>query len=888
MKKRIVALAIATLALIGCGKTSDSTTDNPTPDSTVRDSSTTDGNNGGTSDSVASEYNIIAPDDSRYTVTVSGGLTKAKKGDSVTITVTPSAGFTIKAVFVDSSEITGNNGTYTFTMPGHDIRITATLSVEGDVTIQGGVTAVLTLGEDGIYVAKDVLVSSDSDFSYFIKGASDTTELDSGYVDRTKTLADINPAYNSEYKLSISGGFKYDFYYDPSAKLPCYIRRSEVVSLPDSQASLEKLFAGSIKSENSETLLGLKHVTYTNTRIGVSYDWKRYDNNSSLATIKDTTNSSLADKYVYKELNDGIYTIVDTFDRGSYDVDAWELPYWARSDKTAFSGHYVVGDYDLTRDRNTETSTYDVDYDVDYMNEIMAEYDLNRSDIDMETIDFDIDSAYRVQMTVQDEITYVKCDISSVTNADGSFTTTVDSARVYDATAVSQNASYGITDKYYDIYSVSLTFTKAGEILSGTYKDTRFDENSYTLVGNTVTISGKGTVRKELNFAYEYGDAYESLQAFDTTPYFVSSIDPTIRNEDVSTTENIVSIGDVLEKGREVDENFVTLNYAPSTALDAWQYHVVSSDNTDIFRWDPSYVQFAAYGDGKANLTVGTFHNKGVSKTISVTSRADYSIRNIWLDHSRDGTDLQSEYAYAYEGEKTTYTICATAEAQDSRYNTSGTVIIPSDLTFDIKNKNGNADTSGLKISYERKGKYNSTITFDATDVKISEDTVLYVTINSSMYATDYTTSSGTKGSDSPSVITVYLYEMDNAASVDTIQGTWNYVVDGNVTSTLNFTKTDSGNTSYPYRGTLVSGGTTYAFSYAFDSHQYDIKLKFDDTSITSVMRYIDSDDEIDCVVYKEVYSMSGSEITDILGTTVYDEDSYEYDMDYVTLVRSK
>lgn len=906
-KNKLLLIALTAIAMVGCGKTtSDSSTkgsDTPTTDTSHdsdkgNTSSSGSSDTGGSTDPVKTKYNIVLEDDSRYTIAFEGGEKKtAEKGETLTFTVTPAAGFTLAHVYIDGTEITGTDGKYTFTMPGHDIRITVSLSVEGDVTIQGGVTAVLNLGEDGVYRANDVLVSSDVAISFCVKGKDGSlTQLDSWLIDRTKTLADVEPAYNKEYKLSLAGGFKYNFAYDPSATLPCTIVRSEVVSLPNTASSLEHLFQGKIKSENTQTLQGLTHVTYTNSKMAISYDWKKYNDNKSLATIKDTSGKGIADKYVYKAVDGDMYTVVDTFDRNNYDVDAWEIA--GKDDTYAFSGNYKISDVDTSRNRNTATDVYEVDYTSDYMNSILVNYDLNKTDFDLESLDFDIDSAYRVQMSVGDEITYVKLNISSTQNTDGGFTTTIDSARIYDATAVASNASYGITDKYYDTYAVTLKFTKDGKILSGSYLDTRYSEGNYTLSGNDVTVTGTGKVMKELSFTYEYGTEYDMLQAFDTTPYFTTSIDPTVRNEKTAGTEtgNIVSVGDALEEGRKLNTTLVELNALPTTALDTWQYHILTSSNENIIRWDDTYRNFTAFGDGTADLTFGKFVNDNAKKTVSVTSKASYSIRNFYVDNSRRTDVTRSDQMAAYEGEKETYTLCAMAEAQDPKYTVSGNVIPPSDLTFTLTvHGTTTADTSGLKVTYNPAGKYNSTITLDATDVHIDSDLVLDLTVNTSMYA-KYTTSSGSEVTDGPTVFTVYLFEQDNAATIDTIQGNWSYTSEDNkTTASLSFTKnatSDSAySSSYPYTGSLNVNGTVYDFYYGFDNHTYAIKVHFTKANVYGGMGYYADEDVVAVCVYSESYSVDSGEYnvdtTDIIGgVETDDEGNTEYY--YVDFARVK
>lgn len=897
MKKKSLFVLLTALVLVSCGgqtsntssptssgssDTTSQTSETSTSSGTSSDISSGDTSSsaGDSSTSVTTTYNIVLPSDSRYTVTVQGNITKAAKGDSVTFTVTASDGYTISHVYVDSTEVTGSNGSYTITMPGHDIYITAELSVNGDVTLQGGVTAVLTLGDDGIYVAKDILVSSDTSFSYFVVGSDGgSTELESGMIDISKTLADVSPAYNSNYNLDIAGGSKYDFYYDPTSPVPCYIQRSEVVTLPSSANSLQSLFDGSIKSENTSTLQGVKHVTYSNSVMGIDYEWTKYNDNKALAKVT-AKDGQTEDKYIYKELTGTTYKIVDTFDRGNYEVDAWNKPTYVYEDTSAFAGTYQIGAYDLARDRNTETSLYHVDYDIDYMSETMANYDLNRPDFDMESVDFDIDSAYRVEMTVADEVTYASLDISSVSNSDGGFTTTITSARVYDATAVSYNASAGITDKYYDEYAVTLTFDKKGQILSGSYLDTRWGENEYSLTSNVVTKIGSGTTYKSLSFTYEYGNPDDMLQPFDTSAYFVTSIDPVIKNSSLTNRDgNAVKVGDYLEEGRVVNDDIVELNSLPSTALDTWQYHVLTSSDEEVAAWDDTYRRFTIFGAGTTTMKVGSFVSDAISKDVEVTAYADYSIRQFWINGTTSDVDTGSTVlAYAYEKQSVTYGLGATAESQDPNYSASGSVIPPADLTFTLTNADGSPDTSGLKVIYNRNGVYNSSFTLDGSEVEIDEDVTLTLTLNTSMYA-NYT-KNGETITDGPTTFTVYLYEMDNSASLDTLVDDWSYSDDSN-TASMKLTKTNSGSNNYPYEGSITVNGTVYEFNYGFSIFTWEIFVDFDTAGVYGDFWYIDDSEgeNIQVCIWSETDDMSSysSTLTDILGETEYDEGFYTH-----------
>ena len=904
MKKRFALLSILALALASCSTNNNSSngtepgnhtensaettpgnteTANPSTDSTTNPS-TEPSTNPGTSEPakptepVVKEYNIIIENDNRYAVYVDNGLETAPKGKTIRMEVEALLdGYSIKGVFVDGTELNASSdGSYSFIMPGHDVYITVTLAIEGEVTIQGGVTAVLTKGADDIYVAHDVLVPNDTTFSFYIQG----TQLDSSSIDRSMTFANITFTDRTQTdKLKIAGGCKYDFFYDPARKLPCYVQRTEVVTLPNSSSSLQSLFSGSIKSENTETLLDVKSVKWTDNILGFDYSWKKYNDNKSVANIKDISGKGDADKLVYKEITGTQYKVVDTFDIGNYKADSWNMTPEHKADKNVFSGVYEISAFDQYRNKGSETDLYDVDYDKEYMSSTMAYYDVARPDFEMTDVDFAIDSAYRVQMNVQEEVTYAKTEIVSTATETG-FTTTITSSRVYDATAVATNSASGHTDKYYDTYAVTLGFNKKGQIVSGDYLDTRYDSTKYEFSNGVVTTTGTGSVYRKFSFTYEYGEPGDLLQPVDVTPYFTTSIAPVIKNKNITGEGNLVSIGDVLEHGREINTDIVTLNALPATALDTWQYHVTASTNEKVTKWDSQYSQFVVSGDGSATVTVAKTVTDGVSADVAITAKAAFSVRNFYLDNG--GTDLTAQEAIAYEHEDIEYKLMCMAEAQDPNYpGASGEVIPPSDVTFSFYSNgsvsdktvsNPITDMKGITVKYVQGGKYTTKMVIDATNAAIEEDFTFYMTVNTALYA-DYT-KNGKQYVQEPTVFKVTVYEMDKTADPSFFAGQWTCT---SPASTLNLT---TNKTNRLYDGNIVLGSKTYNFQWDFDNHTYAFVTSFDEGTIFAgaayenldMFYYVDKNTGKDTIAVYMAYETGSStsfetELTELIGS---------------------
>lgn len=61
---------------------------------------------------------------------VTANVSSAKKGDTVTLTVTPNDGYTPGKVSVSGAEVSGSGNTYTFTMPAQDVTVSATFNAK--------------------------------------------------------------------------------------------------------------------------------------------------------------------------------------------------------------------------------------------------------------------------------------------------------------------------------------------------------------------------------------------------------------------------------------------------------------------------------------------------------------------------------------------------------------------------------------------------------------------------------------------------------------------------------------------------------------------------------------------------------------------------------------
>ena len=854
MKKKNLLLPILALALVGCGPSNSTqgTTSNSSGNATSGDTSNGTSSQGAGSSSVVVEtYKIVVPTDSRYTLTPD--KTKAKEGETVTVVAVAKTGYEIGAVLVNGTAINKTGDNYVFTMPDHDVRLSANLDVKGDVVLSGEIAALLTKDSaTNIYVARDVEVNNDANFSYFITKDGIKTQLTVQNVDRTKCFADVEYSRGTEHSLKIAGGAKYDFFYDPAnSDRPCYMKRTEVTALPKTASAFESLFAGEVQSACSVYPENVNTVTYSNTLSKEKYEWEKLKNNKSYATVKDlTSNEKTAE--VYKEIKDGVYTIVDTYTEGNHaNDDANDKT--RRDDTKKFSGRYKVSDTD--EDTNTACDDQEFNTGRQFVNGNVANFDLNLYSHDMTSLDFDMMYAYRVQKTVGDEIVQASVKVESVDNKDDTFTTTVTSSSTYDSTAVAANTD---TEKYHDEYLVHLTFNKAGAVLNGDYKNTHYTEKNFNFT--TFTKTGDGTIAKQLAFAYTYGDAADDLNSFDKTPYFISSLTPTVTNA-LTEQENTVNVG-------ENPSDYLKLNALPTTALDNWQYKIQASANTEVVKWDSVYRRWNAESTGTSELTVSNSSTKDVTGKVTCTVAFSRPVRNfnLILDYGYEGFGDDGEksgQALIYEKHIRRYKL--TAMGDDGK----GACGIPADATIKLSD-----ETTGLKVSLGKSLKTPSAtdVIFDATDMTAKTDGMsITMTVNTSHYSSTAT----------PSTFTVFL--LKTAYTRADMVGTWNNE-GANASVVLTDTQVDTSEKYYSertsYYGYVTVKGTKYEFGYDYReqtyNHEFYIKVKggANDTSYTAEMSFAEAvDGQPEAIQFAMVgYTVNDSweaTYTDVLGTYV-------------------
>lgn len=810
MKKTKILTLVAMAALLAaCGGTSSSVTSSSqggsTPSTSQTPSVSSETSTATSSQGGSSSTTSQTPVEEEYRVNIGstmGGITvtsdkeKAKAGEVITLTVTvTNNSYTVTGVFYDESACTKTNDTtYWFIMPDHPVTVTVRANVEGDVTLQGDITAALT-EENGIYVARNVRVDADSDFNLVIKSGDTTEELNSFSLDRYKTTANIEYSRQNEYAFEIKGGCTYDFFYDVNnGARPFYVRRTAVNSLPSGEDSLYSLFAGSILSEYTVNPQGITAINYTNEAANETYQWKLYNNNTSYAKVteSDSTGAVKTKAEVYTKLEDSTLTIVDTYTPSTEDAYEYDYSCWGDSEK--YAGRYVVSDNDEDGDL-----TNDIEFEQysNYVNSHTADFVLKQGyNHGMESIETDFMHSYRVGMTVEDYIKQASVNITSEDTAEG-FTTKIVSSKTYDDTGTN-----GGVGKYHLEYRATLNFKDDGTLLSVDYEYKTFDESVFNftnftwLSGDTASnYTNNGKLVNHVTATYTYGTESAPDYTFDVTPYFVSQIkDLSVNNPDADIdAANKLNVGDAAE-------DYATCTYLPETALDTWQYEFLSSSNENVIAYDDSYVEYAAIGDGTTTLTFGSVNGLGTSATVDVTVAYTYKLRNIYLyeDFGKYAPTTSSSSAELNAGTVAEYGL----QAKESAHNT--VIPLPSDATAEI------IDKKGLDIAVTLNN-VKGTLVVDTSKAVVTSSTDFVVRINTSYYDSEWV-----------SKPIEFTFTILPGVSVDGIVGTYlpndsSYAGDS-ITFTKNSTSSIPGyEGTLPYIGTMTAAKASYSFAWGIN-----------------------------------------------------------------------
>ncbi len=693
-KYLLAALLMSGLVLTGCN-----------PASSGGGSTPVEPGGGGDPDPEVEEYviRVTAPAGINYSL----NKEKAAKGEDIVLTINSvEKGMTIKKVVMNSTTLTSGDGgkTYTFKMPNQSALINFEVDVAGEVTLIGEVSAVLTQEASGIYVARNVSVPIGStkmaNFSYRV---GESTILGSKELDEDKCYADVTFYYGSGYSLEIARGFTYDFYYDPSAQMPCYVRRVSVDYLPSTEEGLYNLFEGSYRSESTVNYSDLKGYTYKITDRSDSANpykiqetMKFYEGNVMYNEIEDVFDEKSYVQYKHYDATNATYEVVDTFpqNRGNNE-------YNRISSSNAFSARYdVVPDSDFDFKDNNDPGavsgrgaypvrailknlTHGAHYGYYFEREFMYAYRVGYSDVKFGR------------------------NISSTKNeTTGEITTTIDSYVLYDSTASSTSIDRHEVVKF----DATLKFSKDGAPLSILFTQNSYKLSDWSTTDEAPTGGAQPTLVKKIEGTFEYGAPYSGAPNFDKSKYFISSID-SIRFYNSQTGKpaddgkSYLHYQDKVNLAKDGNNdslaNLKEFKYTPSTALDAWQFGPTASSDENIIRRTESNARYVmtCVGIGDSTVTFGNYTKNSPTYNLSINVSATQKFHTIylyskWGEYASVGTD-SSTSARIIAGEVTSFKVAVTPSTAPVVY--TATSEKPDLLAITSANEKLTLDASGAK-----------------------------------------------------------------------------------------------------------------------------------------------------------------------------------------------
>ncbi|MCQ2741682.1 MAG: hypothetical protein MJ239_00035 [Bacilli bacterium] len=680
-------------------------------------------------------------------VTIVADKTKAAAGETVTLNVTLAEGYNLKSLTAGSETLTVYEGVASFTMPDDDIIVKATVTVSGDVVIAGTVAAPMVKISETLYKATGVEVVNDS---YFVIKVGNTMY---GWMslDKYQSFGDIElqypydtGTYGKVSPIAVAGNAAYDIVFDLTKANPITIQRSEVLSLPTTAGQVADIF-GAMSVHRVINPANVKHVTYTSAKLNKTFEWKRYSDNSSYASVKGLSPLDTSVKHVYRSIKDGVYTTVNNFTQGLQNKDInWmdEAPLKSKVDgkSVAYSAKYeIVDEFSTVADQKN----YQIESD-------KAQYMVDHNLFDLYAIDFDQHEGYRTGFDMEDNpsLKDYGLSIKSTPNADGGFTTSIESYKDYQ---LSQNINM---EMVHYAYSISVTFTKAGAPLNGSFSEIHYDDDAYDFVTKQYKPGYEelGTVINQTVYAYEYGEAYEGAPTFDATPYFASEITPAVIHNKQAVT--------VVAPGTNLSEE-LKVTASPSTALDAWQYGFVGCSDPEMVYYNQySYWQTDYDKEGKFTITVGNHVDTNVTATLELENKVTTYIRQFGFNDPYDKRVTKYEDGYVMAGE--TYAFKLGTQAYE-------------DPECSAKAIGDKGSLSGITFGYDKEGYIecsvdtkNRKLVVNATGAitKMKDDEssiVIKVTVNSPYYGTDR----------APTVLNITVYNVHSKISEEYLPGTW-------------------------------------------------------------------------------------------------------------------
>lgn len=732
------------------------------------------------SSSVAQSFIVSLPTGTGYTI--QANKTSATKGETIELTITIEDGYTIDTLTLNGSALTytGNNPySASFAMPNNDAIIRISLTVEGDITIVGSVSAPMVWDNTcGAYVARGVKVTSKANINIQVKDGDNTKLLGYGelYHERSYGYIEMNYVSGSSSGLTLNAGATYDIYYQPSlGENPIYIQRTSLDVLPNSIDSFYSLFGNSSPTSGQTSFPdNLTSVDYKNSSTNEAYTWKLLSDTKAIGNVKNATMGTNK-AVVYKELDatNNLYTVVDSYVESVNDSTV-------KDDTTKFSAKYdVVGNIEDGYSRYQRTLN-------------AVEDDIRIPSHNLRSLEFDTHYAYRTGFdnTFNPTIVGTSVNITSTSNGDTTFNSILNSWKSID---YSKDAQSNRTDKIHYVYEVNVKCNENGSIIDYVYTEHEYGISYYDFNKESFIIgSGYESVdpTKIIVASYGYDEIHED-ENFDTTPYFITSLEGTTIQSRINTTvKNQLNVGEVIG---ESSVQLIDFAIAPSTALDVWQYGVISVTGDAITPRVGRNFVFDAVAEGNSVVTIANHtKNSGVSIDVPVAVADGVLARSFYM---QDGY-------YAPESAPLDSATSATIYADSiTRF---GFAVSPSNASlanvkFDITNTNIIKSITVVKV-----GNVNY-IDVDTTGASVSTLTSVRVNVYKDVM------------DGNP---TEFYFKVQPALVNFSLTGVW---VDNVTDKTVDITFNEDGTGSLTLYG--VSSNTTITFNYVYNKSTNSISL---------------------------------------------------------------
>ena len=738
-KAKILLTGLLTAALLAsCGegkpKNPSSSGNTPTPTSGEKTSETP----------TVQTYKIV--DKTSNGVTLALSATEAKPGETINIVATLAENYTLLSLMMNGKELTATSENhYSFTMPDTSVVLTSRVSVSGDVVVQGDLAAPLEKQGDGTYKGS---LTVENDAKVTLNASGVTIGFES--VDLNRSYGNMTSAYlGKPSSITLAGNAVYEITYDPSASTEdsVVIYRTKALHAPKTAEEVLDLFGGDYAGRNlldggTYNVRGLTHADYTNEATGVTYTWDSYGEKESYATAvhQDT---GVVDHVHRKILDSGIYQVVDQYVEAVKDSDGEYYDTTAFSDTVAYAAKYAVS----SADPDT-LSNYQINGDYAKMEIALPSHNLH-------SLENEIEWGYRTGVTVEDYLTAASVVFTPTENADGSFSVSITTWLNYDWSKSVQGYSTSRTGKSREEYAINIAWDSASRPVSAEMTLKEYNESSWTFddtSANGGTKKSDVAAKRHSTWNYVYGEAKSGDVGFDDAPYFISSLDSVSIKKDDSLSEGQIKIRSTVDERRRpttlsLDEDYITgytslinITYSPSTALDAWQYGVVSSSDDAVIGIDPDYTyRWSALSAGKTTLTIGNHTDNAVTGTVAAEVVAPKLVHSWYVTYDGESSfdeDVSNSQSFSIAaGDIMSFWFW------DAPYDTDNAAY-PGITSLDSSNPLLTAMVSGSPVWRPTGGGlvygYAVKVVVDASKMTNTENTSVTITVQDANYASGW------------------------------------------------------------------------------------------------------------------------------------------------------